>query len=129
MDTLVIKSTKKYIPDVNFNSESGVLEISGQCYMEYTSRFFKPIFQWLKDYAKEEEAKDITLNIKLLYLNTSSIKCLYELFKILEIYAKITKKNVKVNWFFDKEDDSLLETYHDYKEEINLPFSHIQVNS
>jgi hypothetical protein len=129
MDSLIIKSTKKYIPYVNFDPESGVLEISGQCYMEHPDQFFNPIFEWLSIYLEQAAIENTTVNIKLIYFNTSAVKCLYAFFELLEKFTKKTRKNVEVNWFFDKEDDSMLEAYHEYKEQVKLPFTHIQIGS
>ena len=36
---------ENYIPSVNFNADSGVLEISGESYHEYTIEFYQPIFE------------------------------------------------------------------------------------
>ena len=62
---------ENYIPTVNFNPESGILEISGESYHEYTIEFFQPIFEWLNQYL-EQEGKTIVFNFRMTYFNTSS---------------------------------------------------------
>ncbi len=47
MENLIIEGskTKAYI---NFNKDSGLLEIGGESYPENALEFFKPVYDWLK---------------------------------------------------------------------------------
>ena len=52
MEDILIKSSPEtpYFPEVNFNANTGLCEISGESYMEETYKFFLPLSSWIKDY-------------------------------------------------------------------------------
>ena len=50
--TLTSSPTTPYFPEVNFNVESGICEISGESYMEETYKFYLPLLNWMKDFTK-----------------------------------------------------------------------------
>ena len=58
--------------------------------------------------------------------NTSSSKCILDLFKQLE---KLNGGNteVKVNWYFEEDDEDMEEAGEDYQAIIDLPFKMIEV--
>ena len=66
------------------------------------------------------------VDVKLEYFNTSSSKCILDLFKQLE---KLNAGNteVKVNWYFEEDDEDMEEAGEDYQAIIDLPFKMIEV--
>ena len=124
MDPIRIEGTPK-TPTVNFNAETGVLEIKGRSIPENAVEFYKPLVDWIGNYG--ENTKDATeVNIQLEYFNTSSSKCILDLFKQLE---KLNAGNteVKVNWYFEEDDEDMEEAGEDYQAIIDLPFKMIEV--
>jgi hypothetical protein len=80
---------------------------------------------WIDEYAANPKAQT-TVDIKLEYFNTSSSKCILDLFKLLEkLNEKSTK--VKINWFYEVEDEDMAEAGEDYRAIIDLPFEMIEV--
>jgi hypothetical protein len=66
------------------------------------------------------------VDVKLEYFNTSSSKCILDLFKKLEAISG-SKTKVVVNWFFEEDDEDMEEAGQDYQAIISLPFNIIEV--
>ena len=61
MENLLIEKTK-YTMAVNFNKDTGVLEMEGSSYPENALDFFGPIMGWIKSYIQEIK-KDMVINL------------------------------------------------------------------
>ena len=79
METIIIEGTPK-TPSVNFDSTSGILHLKGRSIPENSIEFYKPLVEWLDAYSGKPQPKT-AVNIQLEYFNTSSSKCLLDLFK------------------------------------------------
>ena len=124
MDTLSIEGTPK-TPTVRFDGSKGIIEIKGRSIPENSIEFYKPLVDWLEAYAKEA-LPQTTVNIQLEYFNTSSSKCILDVFKKLEAIQKVNQ-GVTVNWFYDEDDEDMLEAGQDYESIIRIPFKMIEV--
>ncbi|MCK9561824.1 MAG: DUF1987 domain-containing protein [Bacteroidales bacterium] len=113
-------------PEVNFDYEKGIVEIKGRSIPENSIEFYKPMIDWLEDYTKAPQSKTI-VNIQLEYFNTSSSKCILDVFKKLEILAK-DNKDVEVNWYYEEDDEDMLEAGEDYQSIIRIPFKMIEID-
>lgn len=124
MENLKLEGSAK-TPMVNFDSSKGTLELKGRSIPENSIEFYKPLNDWIDGYAASPKASTI-VDIKLEYFNTSSSKCILDLFKQLE---KLNEKNtqVKVNWYFEEDDEDMAEAGEDYQAIIDLPFEMIEV--
>lgn len=122
--TLTSSPTTPYFPEVRFDADKGVCEISGESYMEETYKFYLPLINWLKDYTKEVK-NPVELNIKLIYLNTSSTKCVLDMLEILKDYEDAGGK-VKVNWFYDKSDPDMVDEVEDFEAESGIKIKLIE---
>jgi len=119
MNNLHIEHTK-YTFKVDFNANSGILEMSGSSYPEDAIEFFQPIFNWIKKFISEVN-KSIVLNLKFDYMNTSSSKCILDIFEILEKYHN-EDNDVQINWYYEVNDEDMQETGEEFAEDIKLPF-------
>ncbi len=106
MENLYIDPTR-YSPKINFNYNQNILEIIGASYPENTAEFYFPVLSWLEAYFLDKQKQIITINIDLIYLNTSSIKILMDVFDMFEKSSKWN--NLIVNWFYDKENSTSYE--------------------
>jgi hypothetical protein len=122
MESILIKGTLK-TPAVNFDSSQGLLEIKGRSNPENSIEFYKPLVIWIEEYARNPGIKTI-LNVQLEYFNTSSSKCLLDIFKRLEGIHR-ANHDVLVNWYYE-EDESMLEAGEDYKFMTKVPFNMIE---
>ena len=124
MESIIIEGTPK-TPTVEFNAEEGKVEIKGRSIPENSVEFYNPLIAWLEAYGSTP--KDVTqVNIQLEYFNTSSSKCILDVFKKLESLAK-AGNDIKVNWFYEEDDEDMLEAGEDYQSIIKLPFKMIEI--
>jgi hypothetical protein len=113
-------------PIVNLNPETGVLELKGRSIPENSIEFYKPIFDWIDSY--HSNPKPATqVNIVLEYFNTSSSKCILDLFKKLENLNNGGKTKVTINWHYEEDDEDMLEAGEDYQAIISVPFTMVVV--
>ena len=92
---------------------------------ENSIEFYKPIVESLDDYAKGPKEKT-KVEIQLEYFNTSSSKCILDLFKKLEAIHK-GGNEVAINWYYEEDDEDMLEAGEDYQAIIKVPFTMIEV--
>jgi len=120
MDNITLKSSPDtpYFPEVNFDADTGVCEISGESYMEETYKFYLPLVKWIKEYIKNTNNK-IELVIKLIYLNTSSTKCILDMLEVLKEYQD-KGGDVKVIWYYDIEDPDMVNEVEDFEVESGI---------
>ena len=124
MEAYYLEATPK-TPKLDFDPATANFAISGRSIPENSIEFYKPLLEWLDDYVKSP-ASATNLEVKLEYFNTSSSKCLVEIFRKLE---KITSegKKLEVDWYFDENDEDMQESGEDFKEIIKVPFKMIQI--
>ncbi len=126
METLTISGTPK-TPTVEMNVDSGVVEIKGRSIPENSIDFYRPIVEWLDKYA-DTPASDTKVNIQLEYFNTSASKCILDVFKKLEqVFKKNGDKGVIINWFYEEDDEDMLEAGEDYQSILKIPFKMIEI--
>lgn len=124
MENLVLEGSAK-TPSVKFDAGNGVLELKGRSIPENSVEFYKPLNDWIDNYGGSPKPVTI-LDMKLEYFNTSSSKCILDLFKQLEsLNGKGTE--VKVNWYFEEDDEDMEEAGEDYQAIIGLEFKMVEV--
>ncbi|MCB2195741.1 MAG: DUF1987 domain-containing protein [Bacteroidetes bacterium] len=124
MESISIEGTPK-TPTVNFDAATGIVEIKGRSIPENSIEFYRPLVEWLEEYSKEPQ-KLTTVNIQLEYFNTSSSKCILDVFKKLEAIKK-ARNEVVINWYYEEDDEDMLEAGEDYESIIRIPFKMIEV--
>lgn len=124
MEDISIEGTPK-TPTVNFIALEGIIELKGRSIPENSIEFYKPLIDWIDDYGKAPK-ESTTVNIQLEYFNTSSSKCILDVFKKLEsIHGDGNKITIK--WHYEEDDEDMLEAGEDYQAIINIPFEMIEV--
>lgn len=109
-------------PEVSFDSAGNRLSIIGQSYPENAFAFYQPLLQWIDDYfAQLEEGTEVSVELQLPYINTTSTKCLLMLLEKLE-EAYSDGQRVAVRWLYDEDNESELECAEEFKEDLTLPF-------
>jgi len=96
-----------FTPTVNFEVATGKCEISGESYLEETTKFYSRLFEWIKAYTSTVKGP-LVFDFKLSYFNTSSSKCLVDILDMLKTY-KNNGGDVTVNWYYDDSDEELEE--------------------
>ncbi|MBI5538720.1 MAG: DUF1987 domain-containing protein [Bacteroidia bacterium] len=124
MDPIIIEGTPK-TPTVNFDATTGKIEIKGRSIPENSIEFYKPLVDWLETYGGAPLANTV-VNIQLEYFNTSSSKCILDIFKKLENISKAGSA-VIINWYYEEDDEDMLEAGEDYQSIIKVPFKMIEI--
>ena len=125
MEPIFIEGTAK-TPSVKFNAKDGIIEIKGRSIPENSVEFYKPLVDWLEEY-KSGPLDKTRVNIQLEYFNTSSSKCILDVFKKLEAIHK-GKQEVEINWYYEEDDEDMLEAGEDYESIIRVPFKMIETS-
>ena len=124
MENIQLEGTPK-TPTVEFNSEDGTLLIKGRSIPENSIEFYKPMIDWIDAYAASPSANTL-VNIQLEYFNTSSSKCILDVFKKLEVISS-AGHDIMINWHYEEDDEDMLEAGEDYEAIINIPFKMIEL--
>ncbi|MCD4834318.1 MAG: DUF1987 domain-containing protein [Bacteroidales bacterium] len=124
MESIALEGTPK-TPTVNMDGATGIVEIKGRSIPENSIEFYRPLVEWLEEYSKEPQQLT-TVNIQLEYFNTSSSKCILDVFKKLEAIKK-ARNEVIINWYYEEDDEDMLEAGEDYESIIRIPFKMIEV--
>ena len=118
MESIKIDGTPK-TPTVNFDIESGLLELIGRSIPENSIEFYKPVLEGLDQYSGSPKDKT-KVNIKLEYFNTSSSKCILDVLRKLE-KLHINGNKVVVNWFYEEDDEDMKEAGENYQRIVSVP--------
>jgi hypothetical protein len=94
--------------------------IGGNCYPENAFSFFEPILSWLREYRKSGGAR-MTVNVKLDYFNTSSSKCLLDLFGLLQD-ANAEGAQMRIVWHYCQDDSDMRESGEEFAQDLKIPF-------
>ena len=127
MDKLIIEAGAK-TPSISLQPDNGMLEIKGRSIPENSVEFYRPVFEWIDQYFQSPAVKT-QLNIQLEYFNTSSSKCLLDIFRKVEQLQKASGKEVQVKWFYEEEDEDMKEAGEDYQSLVKIPFSFEKISA
>lgn len=124
MNRIFIRSTFK-TPHVNFDSEKGLIEMKGKSIPEHAKMFYSNLIEWIIEYSQNPQTTT-TVNLQLEYVNTDTKKYLLE---IVELFGEMHKngKEINVNWYYEEEDEGMMETGEEYEEMADMPFNLIEV--
>lgn len=123
----LIKDSSAKTPLIQFDAEVGHMEIQGRSIPENSLDFYVPLKLWIDDYINHPRNKTV-LEVKLEYFNTSSSKCILDIFRKLE---QLTKQGleVEINWYYEADDEDMHEAGEDYQAIVKVPFNLIAVDS
>lgn len=119
MNDLKINETQSS-PAVVTDRAAGTLEMRGDSYPENSYEFFAPIIRWVQSFLATADAP-LRLELYLLYLNTSSVKAMMDIFDLLE-EAHQNGRGVGVNWYYDPANERIAELAEEFKEDCSFAF-------
>ncbi|MEQ9425939.1 MAG: DUF1987 domain-containing protein [Cyclobacteriaceae bacterium] len=112
-------------PEIKFDPELGILDFKGRSSPENAVQFYSRVIYLLDDYAMSEAASLIA-NFNFDYFNTSSSKCLFDVFRRLDKVERMGKELV-INWYYEEDDEDMLEAGEDYCDLLGLDFNFIEL--
>jgi hypothetical protein len=119
MEALDFRATND-TPKVLLDPENEIFEISGRSLPEDVVSFYQPVLDWLEEY--RESPNDYTEFVfKYIYFNTATSKLVQDiLIKLEEIHE--TGHQVQVMWFYEEDDEDMLDLGEEFSENVNIPF-------
>ena len=126
MNDLNIPGTQS-APTITSKWDAGTLEMRGDSYPENSFEFFGPVISWVERYLSASEAP-LRLELHLLYLNTSSVKTMMDIFDMLE-EAHNSGRKVAVNWYYDSDNERIADLAEEFKEDCTFAFDIVRVES
>ena len=115
MKALIVEGTDD-TPKIILDKEGGVFEISGRSLSEDSVEFYKPVLDWIADYAKTPNDSTVFI-FKLEYSNTASSKLIQDIMNALE---KISE--TKIIWYYQEEDEDMEQAGYEFAELVEIPF-------
>lgn len=107
-------------PRIILDKDANIFEISGKSLPENVNSFYGPVIGWFEEYFKMPNAETV-VTMRMDYINTASSKILLSLFLMFE-KASLEGKNIKVNWFYQEDDEDMYDVGEEYAEIVNVPF-------
>jgi hypothetical protein len=107
-------------PAISGNWTEGVLSMQGDSYPENSFELFGPVLDWIQSYL-DSSSNPLRLELRLLYLNTSSVKAIMDLFDLLE-EAHLNGRAVSVNWYYDRRNERVAQLAEEFKEDFTFAF-------
>ena len=114
-------------PAIDGDWDHGTLSMQGDSYPENSYELFQQVFSWVERFLLEA-GRPLTLELRLLYLNTSSIKAMMDILDLLE-EAHHDGKPVAVNWRYDPRNERVAELAEEFKEDCTFPFAIVALDS
>lgn len=125
MKSKLIKRQKLDTPRVYFDSETGILELSGSCFTTDPYMFFKPLNNWIREYCESPQPKT-ELICNLTYLNTAAVK---QFWFTMSLFEKILPPNeFLIKWYYpEEEDDEIYEIGKSLEKSFGLGVEFIKI--
>jgi hypothetical protein len=108
-------------PFISADGDAGRVVIRGDSYPENSFELFRPLIDWVETYLAQA-GRPLRFEIELLYMNTSSVRVMMDIFDLLEsAFQKGT--DVGVVWLFDAGNERVAELAEEFKEDCTFPFA------
>lgn len=124
MEKIFIEPTR-VTPLISFDPESDLLEIKGRSSPENSILFYEQVLNLIDEF-KETDKPVLTVNFSFEYFNTSSSKCLYDVFRKLVEIENFDKELV-INWHYEEDDEDMMEAGEDYADLLDLEINFIEI--
>jgi hypothetical protein len=115
MEIFKLKATED-TPEILLDKKNGLFEISGRSIPENSAKFYKPVLAWIGDYSNEPNPVTEFV-FKLEYFNTASAKVILDV-----LYALERIPNMKIQWYFNEDDEDMEEAGEEFCELVKIPF-------
>lgn len=122
MNNFTIKQGED-LPGVLINFDQGIIELVGKSLPEDSLTFYIPIEAAVKDYIANPQPTT-NINLRLEYLNSSSQKRILEILSLFEAVVELGHQ-VVINWYFNQDDEDILEEGKDLAKTLTLPINFI----
>nr|WP_276208039.1 biofilm regulation phosphoprotein SiaC [Halomonas socia] len=113
-------------PAIQSDWQAGRLAMQGDSYPENSYELFDQVIHWVRHFLANQQ-RPLHLELALVYLNTSSVKAMMDIFDLLE-EAFETGREVSVTWHYDARNERIAELADEFREDCSYPFAIIPVS-
>mgnify|MGYP006295869149 CR=1 FL=1 len=119
MSELNIAATER-TPEIQLSASNGVFSMKGESFPEDVSAFYGQVILAV-DQLAGNLSKTLTVDIAMVYINSSSIKAMFRIFEGLEAVRK-NGQSLTIAWHYQEDDDIMQELGEDFKDRFpDLP--------
>jgi hypothetical protein len=105
--------------------EPGRIFIMGRSIPENPNNFYRPVQEWVSNYAQSHEEKS-KIELGFEYINTSSIKWIFTILRELSDMKDIVN-NASVTWYYEHGDEDMCELGFILRSLVECPFIVVEV--
>lgn len=120
MKSLTIAGSQS-TPTIQCDPARGLMIMQGDSYPENSFEFFGEVIHWVEQFL-QQATLPLQLELRLIYMNTSSVKAMMDIFDLLEA-AHEQGRAVSVCWYYDPENERVVELAEEFKEDCTFPFN------
>lgn len=107
-------------PTITTSWQLGQVHMAGDSYPENSFEFFGEVIGWIDNFLKNSTTS-LQLKLNLVYLNTSSVKAMMDIFDLLEA-AHGQGRQVSVVWHYDTRNERVVDLADEFREDCSFPF-------
>lgn len=108
-------------PAILADWEAGLIQMKGDSYPENSFEVFQPLIDWVASFL-EKAGRPLHLELELVYLNTSSIRSMMDIFDQLEAAHK-NGAVVSARWAYDVANERVGSLAEEFREDCSFPFT------
>ena len=123
MNPIIISATDD-TPGIRLDATNDIFEITGRSLPEDVTKFYKPILDWIDDYAQSPNAKTV-FDFKLSYFNTASSKIILDILMKLEGMHN-DGKSISIKWHYPSDDEDMMEAGEEYADIVDVPIELVE---
>ena len=135
MKVIEMPRTEK-TPEIILDDEGRFLLIKGKCLPENIRDFSRIVMEKFEGYLEQlspdplqdKETGGFKVNFKLGYFNSAAAKFIADVLLMADEY-KQKGIDIKVYWYFDEDDNDMLEAGQDISKMVNVPMEFVSVTS
>ena len=113
MSELNIAATER-TPEIQLSANDGVFSMKGESFPEDVSAFYGQVIVAV-DQLASKLSKPLTVDVAMVYINSSSIKAMFRIFEGFEALRN-GGQSVSVRWHYQEDDDIMQELGEDFKD-------------
>jgi hypothetical protein len=126
MEILRIEKEKK-TPFIELDPFRGSLTIEGRSIPENPESFYKVVYDLMNEYYKSPRTLT-TFNFQFEYINSGSSKFILRFFHLIRRQYDAGNDCI-INWYYEEDDENILDLGQHYKNTFRLPFKFIEIYS
>ena len=119
LKTLKLEATED-TPMIDFDAATGKFQIAGRALPENAHEFFKPLEDWVVEYAENPQETTI-VEMRIDYFNSAATRYIFNLLMSFEDIVD-AGKDVKVVWYYKEDDDMIEAKGEEFESMLELSF-------